>query len=251
MQIQANWNCYIWIWLLNCRHILLVSIVSWWAASSLMGSIHKPHVSLETWVVHLSGLGWSLVWKPARNLTRSSLKYQGVRRNSSNLLTRVYRETVLCSLTFTQDAHPYCLNSRHMDTCLTLLKASRPLRAEDTTTCCFHRVTITMAGGPSEKSASYSEWIDLTESEGSGVRAMKESVIQIPQVLLVISFRPITLPPKCPSIFKFWGGRCYRLSLMPPAGGAVLLQQSSQWVSSGAKVNLYLRDNGPNLVRCE
>ena len=53
-----------------------------------------------------------------------------------------------------------------MDTCPTLLKASRPLRAEDTTTCCFHRVTITMAGGPSEKSASYSEWIDLTESEG-------------------------------------------------------------------------------------
>ena len=53
-----------------------------------------------------------------------------------------------------------------MDTCPTLLKASRALRAEDTTTCCFHRVTITMAGGPSEKSASYSEWIDLTESEG-------------------------------------------------------------------------------------
>ena len=93
-----------------------------------------------------------------------------------------------------------------MDTCLTLLKASPALRAEDTTTCCFHRVTITMAGGPSEKSASYSEWIDLTESEGLGVKAMKESAIQIPQVLLVISFRPITLPPKCPSFLKFWKG---------------------------------------------
>ena len=146
MQIHANINCYIWIRLpLNCHHILLVNITILWAASSLMGSIHKPHVSLETWVVHLSGLGWSLVWKPARNLTRSSLKYQGARRNSSNLLTTVYCETVMCSLTFTQEAHPYCLNSRHMDTCLTLLKASRALRAGDMTTCCFHRVTITMA----------------------------------------------------------------------------------------------------------
>ena len=173
-------------------------------------------------------LGRSLVWKPARNLTRSSLKYQGARCNSSNLLTRVYRRTVMCSLTFTQDAHPYCLNSRYMDTCPTLLKASRALRAEDTTTCCFHRVTITMAGGPSEKSASYSEWIDLTESEGLGVKAMKESVIQIPQVLLVISFRPLTLPPKCPSFLKFGEVGCYRPSLMPPAGGAVLLRQSAQ-----------------------
>ena len=181
MQIHANVNCYTWTQLLNCHHILLVSVTIWWAASGLMGSIHKPHVSLETWVVHLSGLGRSLVWKPARNLTRSSLKYQGARCNSSNLLTRVYRKTVMCSLTFTQDAHPYCLNSRHMDTCLTLLKASRALRAEDTTTCCFHRVTITMAGGPSEKSASYSEW-NGHSLLGIGVKPMSESVIQILQV---------------------------------------------------------------------
>ena len=57
---------------------------------------------------------------------------------------------------------------------------------------------------------------------------MKESVTQILQVLLVISFRPITWPPKCPSFLKFGEVGCYRLSMMPPAGGAVLLRQAAQ-----------------------